>query len=315
MASSQILLKALETFFYEPFLGVMEGPDEFADGLSYGAQSLLGHVVGGTAGSISLISSSLGHLLSNLSFDEDYKKKRRFCLQQANDLPETAVQASKSFVMGVALGLSGVIMKPVIGIQQDGVEGFFKGVGKGLMGLMTKPAGGVLDCIAMALDGIKRAAEMGEDVVMRSRLPRYMNPYTGLRPFSVYEATGLHLLNTLSKGYYSDSDIYWAHASLTKEAKANVLISLQHVFLVEKCRLWGTWDVEWVVCIDDIMAVPHIADNKLVFKVRQDESFNFCSGEERCIECQDVTVLEWLQNKIETVMILNMEDKPCPSEV
>jgi hypothetical protein len=24
------------------------------------------------------------------------------------------------------------------------------------MGLMTKPAGGVLDCIAMALDGIKR---------------------------------------------------------------------------------------------------------------------------------------------------------------
>lgn len=54
--------------------GVVEGPDEFADGLSYGARSLLGHVVGGTAGSVSLISSSLGDLLSNLSFDEDYKK-------------------------------------------------------------------------------------------------------------------------------------------------------------------------------------------------------------------------------------------------
>jgi hypothetical protein len=25
---------------------------------------------------------------------------------------------------------------------------------------------------------VSRAAEMGEDVVMRSRLPRYMNPYT-----------------------------------------------------------------------------------------------------------------------------------------
>ncbi|GFG28735.1 hypothetical protein Cfor_06015 [Coptotermes formosanus] len=302
-------------FFYEPFLGVMEGPDEFADGLSYGARSLLGHVVGGTAGSISLISSSLGGLLSSLSFDEDYKKRRRFCLQQASDLPETILEASKSFVMGVALGLSGVIMKPIIGAQQDGVEGFFKGVGKGLMGLMTKPAGGVLDAIAMALDGIKRAAEMGEDVVMRARLPRYMNPYTGLRPFSVYEATGLHLLNTLSKSHYSDSDIYWAHAALSKEAKVNVLISLQHVFLVEKCRLWGTWDVEWVVRIDDIMAVPHIADKKLVFKVRQDESCNFLSGDERYIECQDVSVLEWLQKKIETVMILNMEDKPCPSEV
>jgi hypothetical protein len=42
-------------------------------------------------------------------------QKRRFCLQQASDLPETVVQASKSFVMGVALGLSGVIMKPIIG--------------------------------------------------------------------------------------------------------------------------------------------------------------------------------------------------------
>jgi vacuolar protein sorting-associated protein 13A/C len=44
----------------------------------------------------------------------------------------------------------------ISGAQQEGVEGFFKGVGKGLMGLMTKPAGGVLDCIAMAMDGIKR---------------------------------------------------------------------------------------------------------------------------------------------------------------
>jgi hypothetical protein len=52
----------------------MEGPDEFADGLSYGAKSLLGHVVGGTVGSVSLISSSLGELLSNLSFDQDFKK-------------------------------------------------------------------------------------------------------------------------------------------------------------------------------------------------------------------------------------------------
>lgn len=302
-------------FFYEPFLGVMEGPDEFADGLCYGARSLLGHVVGGTAGSVSLISSSLGGLLSSLSFDEDYRRKRRFGLQRASDLPEAILQASKSFLMGVTLGLSGVIMKPIIGAQQDGVEGFFKGVGKGLMGLMTKPAGGVLDSIAMALDGIKRAVEMGEDVVMRARLPRYMNPYTGLRPYSTYEATGLHLLNTLSKSHYSDSDIYWAHAALSKEAKVNVLISLQHVFLVEKCRLWGTWDVEWVVRIDDIMAVPHIADKKLVFKVRQDESCNFLSGDERYIECQDCSVLEWLQKKIETVMILNMEDKPCPSEV
>lgn len=51
------------------------------------------------------------------------------------------------------------------------------------------------------------------------------------------------------------------------------------------------------------------------FWLLQDESFNFFSGDERYIECQDTSVLEWLQNKIETVMILNMEEKSCPSEL
>lgn len=54
--------------------GVMEGPEEFAEGLCFGARSLFGHVVGGSAGSVSLIASSLGEIISSLSFDEDYKK-------------------------------------------------------------------------------------------------------------------------------------------------------------------------------------------------------------------------------------------------
>nr|CAD7393578.1 unnamed protein product [Timema cristinae] len=106
--------EGLGDFFYEPFLGVMEGSEEFAEGLSYGAQSLLGHVVGGTAGSVSLISSSLADIVSNLSFDQDYKKKRKFGLQQTSDLPETFLISAKTFVMGVSLGLSGVLTKPII---------------------------------------------------------------------------------------------------------------------------------------------------------------------------------------------------------
>lgn len=42
------------------------------------------------------------------------------------------------------------------GTQQDGVEGFFRSSGKGLMSLLTKPTGGVINCVAMASDGIKR---------------------------------------------------------------------------------------------------------------------------------------------------------------
>lgn len=33
-------------FFYEPIMGSIQGPEEFAGGLAKGAQSLLGHIVG-----------------------------------------------------------------------------------------------------------------------------------------------------------------------------------------------------------------------------------------------------------------------------
>ncbi|UYV63297.1 hypothetical protein LAZ67_2003685 [Cordylochernes scorpioides] len=186
--------QGLGDFFYEPFLcvcvppspvwvqGAVYGPDEFAEGLARGAQSLLGHVVGGTAGSISLVTGSLGQALAALSFDEDYRKKRRMRLNQhPPHLPATLLLAARSFVLGVALGLSGVVIKPITdkgihGAQQEGVEGFFKGIGKGLMGLITKPAGGVMDMVSMATDGIRRAAELGEHVVVRLRLPRFTNP-------------------------------------------------------------------------------------------------------------------------------------------
>ncbi|XP_022244299.1 vacuolar protein sorting-associated protein 13C-like [Limulus polyphemus] len=307
----------LGDFFYEPFLGSVEGPEEFADGLARGAQSLLGHVIGGTATSISLISGSLGQALALLSFDEDYKKKRQQHIHQASSsLPNTLAVAAKGFVMGVALGLSGVVVKPVTGAHQEGVEGFFKGIGKGLMGLITKPAGGVVDMVSMAFDGIRRAAEFGEDVVVRLRLPRFINPSQGLKPYSPYMATGYKLLLQISKGHYADSDRYWAHAALSKEERSDVaLITDHHVFLLEKCRFWGGWDVEWVVNLDNILSVPVVQGYHLVIKVRQDENLLNFSGDERYIKSNDPQVLEWLKEKVEKVLLVNMEDRPCPTLV
>jgi vacuolar protein sorting-associated protein 13A/C len=94
---------------------LIRGPDELAEGLAVGAQSLLGHVVGGTAGSLSLIAASLGNTLSTLSFDDDYRKRRRFNLQSESDLPLCMLRAAQTFAMGVALGLSGLFTKPVTG--------------------------------------------------------------------------------------------------------------------------------------------------------------------------------------------------------
>ncbi|XP_035231576.1 vacuolar protein sorting-associated protein 13A-like, partial [Stegodyphus dumicola] len=303
--------RGLGDFFYEPYLGSVKGPDEFAESLARGAQSLLGHVIGGSAGAISLVTGSIGQTLSVLTFDDDYRKKRQQRLQlQTHSLPDALCTATKSFIFGVVLGLSGIVVHPVTGGQQEGVEGFFRGIGKGLLGLITKPAGGVMDMVSMAFDGIRRAAEMGERVVLRMRLPRYINPTEGLRPYSPYLASGCHLMEQVSKGHYAETDIYWAHAPLDGSRVA--LLTNRHMFLLEKGRFWGGWDIEWVVSVDDVLTVPHIQGNNLVIKVKQEDWILNFAGDERYIQNDNPLVLEWLKEKIEKVLLFNTREKPCP---
>lgn len=40
------LATGIETLFYEPYQGAVQGPEEFAEGLALGVRSLLGHAVG-----------------------------------------------------------------------------------------------------------------------------------------------------------------------------------------------------------------------------------------------------------------------------
>ncbi|KAG8198774.1 hypothetical protein JTE90_007084 [Oedothorax gibbosus] len=305
--------RGLGDFFYEPYLGSIKGPDEFAESLARGAQSLLGHVIGGSAGAISLVTGSLGQTFSVLTFDEDYKKKRQQRLQlKTNSLPDALCIAAKSFILGVGLGLSGVVVQPITGGVQEGAEGFFRGMGKGLLGLIMKPAGGIMDMVSMAFDGIRRAAEMGESVVLRMRLPRYINPSEGLKPYSPYLASGCHLLEQVSKGHYAETDIYWTHAALTPNDRTRVaLVTDRHLFLLEKCRMWGGWDVEWMINVDDVLTVPHIQFNNLVIKVKQEDWILNFAGDERYIQSDDLQVLEWLKDKIEKVLLYNMRGKPC----
>ncbi|CAN8018523.1 unnamed protein product [Ixodes persulcatus] len=305
--------RGLGDFFYEPIAGSIHGPEEFAEGLARGAQSLLGHVIGNSAGSVSLITGSLGQVLAVLSFDDDYQNKRRQRMEQhPGSLPEALALATRGFVHGILLGVSGVVMSPIAGAQLEGPEGFFKGVGKGLLGLITKPAGGVVDMFSIAFDGIRRAAEMGKGVIVRHRLPRFINPNLGLRPFSQYQATGYRLLLHLSKGHYSETDVYWAHAPLGRDERASIaLLTDRHLFLLEKCRFWGGWDIQWSVRLEDILSVPTVSGNSLVIKVRQDESLASFTGDERHVVCEDQEVLEWLKLKVEKVLLTNMEERPC----
>jgi len=43
------LATGVEDLFYEPYLGAIQGPEEFAEGLALGVRSLVGHAVGKTS--------------------------------------------------------------------------------------------------------------------------------------------------------------------------------------------------------------------------------------------------------------------------
>ncbi|UYV63298.1 hypothetical protein LAZ67_2003686 [Cordylochernes scorpioides] len=94
--------------------------------------------------------------------------------------------------------------------------------------------------------------------------------HQGLKPYSPFQASGYRLLQHLSKGHYADTDVYWAHAALSQDPQTAVaLITDKHVFLLEKCRFWGGWDIQWAVRVDDIISIPVVADQRLIITVRQ----------------------------------------------
>lgn len=149
--------QGVEQLFYEPFQGAIQGPAEFVEGLALGARSLIGHTVGGMAGSVSRIAGTLGKGLSYLTFDEEYQKNRRGALlRRPTDFGESVAQGGKGLLMGVVEGVSGVVMRPIEGAQQQGVGGFFTGIGKGVVGLVARPSAAIADFASGSFDAMKK---------------------------------------------------------------------------------------------------------------------------------------------------------------
>ncbi len=149
--------RGVEQLFYEPFQGAIQGPGEFVEGLALGARSLLGHTVGGVAGAASKITGTLGKGLAYLTFDADYQKKRREAMRRRpTQLRENLAQGGRTLLMGVVDGISGVVLRPIEGAQQQGVGGFFSGAVKGVVGLVTRPTAAIADFASGSLDAMKK---------------------------------------------------------------------------------------------------------------------------------------------------------------
>uniref|UniRef100_A0A8C3SRI4 Vacuolar protein sorting 13 homolog A n=1 Tax=Chelydra serpentina TaxID=8475 RepID=A0A8C3SRI4_CHESE len=151
------LSEGVEAFFYEPYQGAIQGPEEFVEGMALGFKALVGGAVGGLAGAASRITGAMAKGVAAITMDEDYQQKRRETMnKQPTGLREGITRGGKGLVSGFVSGITGIVTKPIRGAQKEGAAGFFKGVGKGLVGAVARPTGGIIDMASSTFQGIKR---------------------------------------------------------------------------------------------------------------------------------------------------------------
>ncbi|XP_032688033.1 vacuolar protein sorting-associated protein 13 isoform X3 [Odontomachus brunneus] len=250
-------MKGIEDLFYEPFQGAIQGPGEFAEGLYLGVRSMLGHTVGGMAGAVSKITGAMGKGIAALTFDKDYQRKRQEQLnKQPANLQEGIVRSGKGLVMGVVDGVTGVVMKPISGAKEEGVEGFFKGFGKGVVGLVTRPTAGVIDFASGSLGAVRRATELSEET-KKVRPPRFLQPDSLVRPYIKEEAEGNKILMELDKGKYAHTDVYLYHIFINKDV---LLLTDKRLSYLERSDLLGGWRVDWTHTWNEFSESPKLVE-------------------------------------------------------
>uniref|UniRef100_A0A8C0LLS3 Vacuolar protein sorting 13 homolog A n=1 Tax=Canis lupus dingo TaxID=286419 RepID=A0A8C0LLS3_CANLU len=195
--------EGVEAFFYEPYQGAIQGPEEFVEGMALGLKALVGGAVGGLAGAASKITNAMAKGVAAMTMDEDYQQKRREAMnKQPAGLREGITRGGKGLVSGFVSGITGIVTKPIKGAQKEGAAGFFKGVGKGLVGAVARPTGGIIDMASSTFQGIKRATETSDEVESL-RPPRFFNEDGVIRPYRLRDGTGNQMLQVSEEVSYT----------------------------------------------------------------------------------------------------------------
>ncbi|XP_041111906.1 vacuolar protein sorting-associated protein 13A isoform X1 [Polyodon spathula] len=252
------LSEGFEAFFYEPYQGAIQGPEEFAEGMALGVKALVGGAVGGLAGAASRITGAMAKGIAAMTLDEEYQQKRREEMNtQPSGLREGITRGGKGLVSGFVSGITGIVTKPIKGAQKEGAAGFFKGVGKGLVGAVTRPTGGIIDMASSTFQGIKRATESSEGVESL-RPPRFIHEDGVIRPYREREGVGSQMLQKIENGRFAKYK-YFAHAKVNETDF--LMITKSGIFFVTK-GTFGQLTCEWQYCYDEFTKEPLVVEGR-----------------------------------------------------
>nr|XP_057926418.1 vacuolar protein sorting-associated protein 13A isoform X3 [Doryrhamphus excisus] len=252
------LSEGVEAFFYEPYQGAIQGPEEFVEGMALGVKALVGGAVGGIAGAASRITGAMAKGVAAMTMDEEYQQKRREAMNtQPSGLKEGLTRGGKGLVSGFVSGITGIVTKPIKGAQKEGAAGFFKGVGKGLVGAVTRPTGGIIDMASSTFQGIKSAAETSQDIESL-RPPRFIHEDGVIRPYRQREGIGSQMLQKIENGRFAKYR-YFAHAKVNDSDF--FMITKRGIFFVTT-GTFGQLNCEWQYLFDEFTKDPTIVESR-----------------------------------------------------
>ncbi|NXU72099.1 VP13A protein, partial [Oreotrochilus melanogaster] len=252
------LSEGVEAFFYEPYQGAIQGPEEFIEGMALGLKALVGGAVGGLAGAASRITGAMAKGVAAITMDEDYQQKRREAMnKQPTGLREGITRGGKGLVSGFVSGITGIVTKPIRGAQKEGAAGFFKGVGKGLVGAVARPTGGIIDMASSTFQGIKKVADSSEDVISL-RPPRFFGEDGVIRPYRLRDGTGSQMLQKIENGRFAKLR-YIAHAMVNSTDL--LMVTKSGVLFVTK-GTFGQLTCEWQYTYDEFTKEPFIVEGR-----------------------------------------------------
>lgn len=253
------LKQGVGDLFYEPIMGMVEGPEEFAEGLALGVRSLVSHTVGGAAGALGKITGTLGDGISTLTMDQESRRKRR---ERINRKP-TFAESGANLFRGLATGITGVVTKPVKGAQKEGFEGLVKGFGRGVVGIVADPVTGAMDFASGSLNALQRVVDVNT-ATKRQRPTRHFHSDGILRSFNMHEAIGRSILRDVEKGRFA-TDHYQAHFNLTPESV--FMITDNRILSLKQGCISKSLDLDWHETIDNIESIQTIDHTQVLIRL------------------------------------------------
>jgi vacuolar protein sorting-associated protein 13A/C len=159
----------------QPSEGFIRGPVEGAIGIGRGGVYFLRNVIAASFNSFEAVSESCSRGLATITFDQKFITRRdKIQMQKSKHILQGTKSALWAFFTGFEVAISGIVRHPREESRKSGTAGFFKGVALGLAGLVTKPMSGIFEAVSKFSEGVKQTALFFQDGpnTTRSRPPR-----------------------------------------------------------------------------------------------------------------------------------------------